>query len=143
MLGTHIMTTVYSYRLLILETYLDMLGHVNHATYLTLLEEARWDLLTKNGHGLKKIMETGFAPTILEVNIRYLKEIRLREEIIIETQLISFSGKIGRLNQRMLRGEDICCVAEFTFGLFDLGKRKLIDPSEEWRRALGIDDSTI
>ena len=34
---------VFTYPLLIKETYLDTFGHVNNATYLTLFEEARWD----------------------------------------------------------------------------------------------------
>ncbi len=130
--------TVFTYYLIVLESYLDMLGHMNHATYLIILEEARWDLLTKNEFGLKKIMETGTAPTILEVNIRYLKEIRLREEIMIVTQLTSFKGKIGQLNQKILRDKEVCCTAEFTFGLFDLKKRKLVEPSAEWLKAIGV-----
>ncbi len=130
--------TVFIYRLIVLESYLDMLGHMNHATYLIIFEEARWDLLTKNGYGLKKIMETGTSPTILEVNIRYLKEVRLREEIVIETQLTSLKGKVGHLSQEIRRGDDVCCSAEFTFGILDLEKRKLVEPSAEWLKAIGV-----
>jgi len=132
-------TKIFTYPVIILETYLDMLGHMNNATYLTLLEEARWDLITKNGFGLKKIMATGLGPTILEIKIRYLKEIRLREEIMIETQLVSFQDKIGKIMQRMLRGEEVCCTAEFTFGILDLKERKLVLPPPEWLKAIGVE----
>ena len=49
-------STIFSYPLIIKEMDLDTFGHVNNARYLTLFEDARWDLITKNGYGLKKIL---------------------------------------------------------------------------------------
>ena len=69
---------IFTYPIIIKETYLDVYGHVNNATYLTLLEEARWEFITKNGYGLKKILEIGYGPVVLEVMMRYLKELRLK-----------------------------------------------------------------
>lgn len=132
------MNKKFQYPILIKEMYLDSFGHVNNAAYLTLLEEARWDLITKNGYGLKKILATGIGPTILEVKLQFLKEIRLREEIIIETELVSYEGKIGKILQKMIRGDEVCCVAEFLFGLFSLKERRLILPTEEWLKAVGV-----
>lgn len=123
---------------MIKETYLDTFGHVNNATYLTLLEEARWDLITKNGYGMKKIIETGLGPTILEIKLSFYKELRLREEVMIETQMISYKNKIGTLSQKIARDGEICCAAEFTIGLFDLNQRKLILPTKEWLLAVGV-----
>lgn len=131
--------TVFYYPLIIKEIYLDTFGHVNNATYLTLLEEARWDLITKNGYGLKKIQETGLGPTILEIKLSFLRELRLREKIIIETQLISYEKKIGILSQKMIRDDKICCMAEFKIGLFDTHERKLILPTKEWLNAIGFE----
>ena len=129
---------VFSYPLVIKETYLDTFGHVNNASYLTLFEEARWDIITKNGYGLKKIQETGIGPTILEVKLSFLRELRLREKIKIETKMISYEKKIGKLSQKMIRDAEICCDAEIVFGLFNLSERKLVLPTAEWLRALGI-----
>lgn len=130
---------IFSYPLLIKESHLDTFGHVNNATYLSLLEEARWDLLTKNGFGLKHIQATGIGPTILEIKLNFSKEIRLRENIIIETQITSYEKKIAKLVQKMIRDGEVCCEAEFTFGLFSLTERKLILPTPEWLRAIGIE----
>ena len=110
---------------------------MNNATYLTLFEEARWELITKNNYGLTRIKETGLGPTILEAKIRYLRELKVRDEIVIETQLISYEKKIAKLTQKMLRGKEECCVADFTFALFDLKQRKLVLPTADWLRALG------
>lgn len=129
---------IFNYSLIIKETYLDTFGHVNNAAYLTLFEEARWDLITKNGYGLKKIQETGIGPTILEIKLSFLKEIRLRETITIETQMLSYEKKIGVLSQKMIRDGEICCNAEFYIGLFDLAQRKLILPTPEWLYAVGL-----
>lgn len=129
---------IFSYPLMIKETYLDTFGHVNNATYLTLLEEARWDLITKNSYGLKQIQETGLGPTILEIKLIFLKELRLREKIIIESKMISYERKIGRLSQKMIRDGEVCCDAEFVIGLFNLTERKLVLPTAEWLYAVGV-----
>lgn len=128
------------YPLIITEGHLDTFGHVNNAAYLTLFEQARWDLITKNGYGLKKIQEIRLGPTILEIKLRFLKELRLREKITIETQFISYEKKIGKLSQKMLRDDEVCCEAEFVIGLFDLVERKLILPTQEWLYAVGIEN---
>lgn len=133
---------VFYYPLLIKEQYLDSFGHVNNAAYLTLFEEARWDLITKNGYGLKKIQETGIGPTILEIKLSFLKEVRLRDDIIIETEAISYNKKIGVIQQRMVRGGEICCTGDFVIGLFSLRERKLIMPTPEWLQAVGINEIT-
>lgn len=130
---------IYNYPILIKETYLDLYGHVNNATYLTLFEEARWDFVNRNGYGFNEIKKTGLGPIILEISIRYLKELRLREEIIIQTTTLSYDKKIGKLEQKMIRGKEECCVASFTIGLFNLKERKLVLPTKEWLNAIGIE----
>lgn len=130
--------TVFTYPITIREHHLDTFGHVNNATYLSILEEARWELITQNGYGLSYIRETGLGPTILEINIKFLKELRLREEITIQSQLISYEGKIGKIVQKMLRNGEECCVAEFTIGLFSVKERKLVLPTPEWLKAIGL-----
>ena len=128
---------VFKYPTLIKEVYLDVYGHVNNAMYLTLFEEARWDLTYKNGWGLKRILDKGVGPVILEVHIKYLRELKLRDEIVIESQMMTYDRKIGRLSQKMMRNGEVCCSAEFVMGLFDLKERKLIEPTEEWLEVIG------
>jgi thioesterase-3 len=129
---------IFTYPLTIIESHLDAFSHVNNATYLMLLEQARWDLITKNGFGLERIMKSGVGPTILEITIRFLKELRLRENIIIETELVSYVNKIGVLNQRIMRSGEVCCEAVFKIGLFDLAERALILPTKAWLEAIGV-----
>ncbi len=127
------------YDILITETHLDTFEHMNNATYLKIFEEARWDLLTKNGYGLTEIQKNKQGPIVIEINIKFKKEIKNREAIKIETYCTEYVGKVGKLVQRMInqKGEE-CCLFEMTFGLFDLKTRKLIEPTPEWRKAIGI-----
>ena len=131
-------STVYSYPLRILESHLDTFGHVNNAAYLVICEEARWDLLTKNGYGMEKIQSSRIGPTILEIKINFLKELKLRDEIVIETRILSYNKKIGVLEHRILRGQEVCCTAEMLLALFDLNTRKIIAPTPEWLHGIGV-----
>jgi acyl-CoA thioester hydrolase len=54
---------------LIRESHLDTFGHVNNATYLSLFEQARWDLIEAGGYGLRVIRQTGLGPVVLEAKI--------------------------------------------------------------------------
>jgi thioesterase-3 len=130
---------VHSYPLIILESHLDTFGHVNNATYLQLFEEARWEMITANGYGLKRVQETGLGPIILEVQIRFGRELRLRQKVTIKTRISSYSRKLAVISQEIVNEENqLCCKAEFKFGIFDLKERKLTIPTNEWLHALGI-----
>lgn len=124
------------YRRQILEHDLDAYGHVNNATYLTLFEEARWDLVTPKGCGFEHIQQSKKGPIILEVNIRYLRELKLRQWITIETELLDYQNKIGSVKQQILLEDNkVATEAIIKFGLFDLTTRKLIEPTPEWQNA--------
>lgn len=130
--------TTFKYEVQIKERHLDTFGHVNNATYLELLEEARWEFLYAEGIDLKSIHASGIGPIILECHIKFLKELRLRQAIIIESQMISFENKIGVMRQDILDEQgNVCSEAKLTIGVFDMSLRKLILPPEQWRLALG------
>lgn len=131
--------TVAEYPYLIKEKELDSFGHVNNAAYLVLFEEARWETITARGYGLKKVHELKIGPVILELNLKFKREVANREKVVIKTGVLKHAGKISTLRQVMLnsKGEE-ACVAEFVIGLFDLNARKLIDYTPEWNAALGL-----
>ena len=130
--------SVHTYEVAIHERHLDTFGHVNNAFYLDLFEEARWDLITGNGYGLAEVQRLKIGPTIVEINLRFVKEIKNRERITIKSWLESYVRKIGKLRQQMINPEgELCCDAMFVMGLFDLQARKLIEPSPAWLTALG------
>jgi acyl-CoA thioester hydrolase len=131
--------TTFHYEFQVLETHLDTFGHMNHATYLTVFEQARWEFINERGYGLREIMQHQVGPTILELSIKYKRELRLRDRIRIESVCTEWSGKIGRVKQKMInqKGEE-CAEIDLIFGVFDLQKRKLVQAPEAWLHAIGV-----
>jgi len=136
--------SVQEYPLVIREQHLDTFGHVNNAKYLEILEEARWDLITRNGYGLAEVIRRRIGPTILEISLKFQRELKNRQPIVIRTWMDSYAGKIGRVRQE-IRDPDgnLFCEALFMIGLFDLDARKLILPTPEWLRALGLTEGDL
>ena len=128
----------FHYKFTVLESHLDTFGHMNHATYLQIFEQARWEFITERGYGLKEIAKYQIGPTILEAKIRYMRELRLREEVTIESVCPPFTGKVGVVHQTMFNsdGKEAATI-ELSIGLFDMQKRKLISPTPEWLHAIG------
>jgi acyl-CoA thioester hydrolase len=130
---------VFTYETVVRETQLDAFGHMNHARYLEVFEDARWDLINRAGYGLERIEATGLGPVILEVRVRYRRELRAGQKIRVRTRCVGYAGKIGHLEQRMLDGEGAeACTAEILIGLWDVKARRLVPPTREWLRAIGV-----
>lgn len=133
---------VAGYQIVVREALVDSLGHMNNAAYLSLFEEARWEYITSRGFGFKEIQKLRQGPVILEVNLKFLREIRLREKITITLELVDYPGKVGRLRQQMLKEDgSVAAEAVFTFGLFDMQARKLIEPTPQWAHAVDFKPS--
>lgn len=126
-----------SYELVIKEHHLDTFGHVNNAIYLQLFEEARWEFITSRGYGLQEVMKYKKGPVILEANIKFLKELKLREMIKITFEALPTKSKIIQIKQQMIKSNgDVSSELLVTVGFFDLVERKLISPTEEWLKVL-------
>jgi acyl-CoA thioester hydrolase len=128
------------HEVIIREQHLDAYGHVNNAAYMVLFEEARWEWITPNGFGAKRVQEIQYGPVLLEATIRFKREIKLREKIRISTILKEQKGLLSYIFQEMIK-EDGQIGAEGTFvlALFDLKARKLMKPTPEWKHALGLE----
>lgn len=133
-----VLSKVHEYVVLIIERHLDTFGHVNNATYLDLFEAARWDWITGNGFGLERIRELQQGPTVLEANLRFKREIKNRQRIVIRTWVESYEGKICVVMQEMCdEAGELCCEGRFVCALFDLRARRLLAPTADWLAAVG------
>ena len=121
------------------QAYIDVFGHLNHAKYLDLFEEARWDLISSHGYGLKEIQTHRKGPVILEASIRYKKELKAFEKITIFTYAQKPTKKIGKIYQEMKNDAtgEVCATIDLLYGLMDLNLRKLIQPTSEWVKGIG------
>lgn len=129
----------FTYSCTVRDTHIDAFGHVNNAAYLQLFEEARWDIIASNGYGMKEIQEHQQGPVILEVTLKYRKEILPNQTIRIDSHCIMKSERIYIVQQQMFNdNNDLCSEAVFTGALFDLKKRKIIPPTKIWLKAIGF-----
>lgn len=127
----------HQYRTQIRERHLDSFGHVNNAQYMVLFEEARWEMITSRGYGLKQVHESKIGTVILSCSIKFKRELSVRDWITIETELVTVEKKIGTIRHRILKDDGkIAAEAEYQMGCFDLNERKLIAPTEAWLRAV-------
>ncbi|MGZ3789555.1 MAG: acyl-CoA thioesterase [Bacteriovorax sp.] len=134
---------IYEYEKIILEHHLDTFGHVNNAIYLSIYEEARWDFITKNGLGLKEILESKVGPVLLDLQLTFKSELNNRDKIKIITQARSEMRNkyVMVLDQKILKENGkVASTITLSVGMMDLNARKLISPSAEWLKALGIEE---
>ncbi len=77
---------------------------------------------------------------ILEVSLRFLREVRNRQHVLVRSYLDSYEGKIGRMTQLLIDdAEQVCCEGKFVIAQWNTHERKLILPTPEWRRAIGLE----
>lgn len=121
------------------ETYLDAFGHVNHAKYLELYEQARWDWMASYQLSLKDIHRLQVGPVILNVNLDYRREVLARQTLRIYTRVADYQKKIFTLSQEMrLPNDEVASTLKITGGMMDLKARKLVMPPEIWLNAFGL-----
>jgi YbgC/YbaW family acyl-CoA thioester hydrolase len=129
----------FEYKVLIKESHLDSYRHVNNATYVQLYEEARWEFLNQMGYGFEHIHETQQGPVVLDITVKYRKELNNREVVTIRSYDFFVRGKILKLKHQMIKENgDIASEAELTFGYMDLEKRKLMLPPKQWLEEFGL-----
>lgn len=129
----------FEFEFIVSEDLLDEYGHVNNAHYLALYEKARWNILEQSELGADTIKKNNIGPIILEVTIRFRKELLEGQKIRIETTSRRKNDKIFYFDQKMINEDgEIASKALFTAALFDLTKRKMIRADEKWLKAFGF-----
>ncbi len=121
------------------EADLDVFGHVNNANYLKLYEQARWDFINKNNYGLDKIQADRKGPVLLEVHLKFRRELKTGHRILVLSQCQKIENKFMALRQVMIRDDlKLSSEAIFLIGFFDLDSRKLIQATPDWLSAVGF-----
>ena len=79
--------------------HIDHFGHVNHARYLELLEEARWRYLEENNL-VEPIHRIGAFHVVAKVVIQYRRGVGMGEILRVETQIEGCSAHSFRVGQK-------------------------------------------
>lgn len=109
---------------------LDSFGHVNNAVYLQYAEEAKWSFFAQSG-ALDVIKKRGLFPVVMENNIRYIHELKLHDDVRIET-LWTTKGKILNFKHTLYSETDstVSCIIKGKV-IFADSSRILYDIPEE------------
>lgn len=111
---------------------MDPYGHVNHAMYLTYLEQGRAEALEAAGLPLDRVAREGFQFVITELTAKYLVAATAKEPIVVETTIGALRRVSGVWSQRIVSpdGATVYLTAELRAGITDRSGRPTKPP--EW-----------
>lgn len=113
-----------TYRLTVRGYELDSFGHVNNSVYLQYAETALWNYFKVNGL-LNVIVEEGLFPVVLESTQRYIHELKLLDEVRIDTEL-SCSGGIVNYKHNIINTNTGVIACRVTGKLAYVNKDRMI-----------------
>ncbi len=73
----------------------DMVGVVWHGHYLRYLENARWALMNRLDYGLDRMLASGHAWPIVDLQARYLKPARFGERLRARASLVEWEHRLA------------------------------------------------
>jgi acyl-CoA thioester hydrolase len=131
------MTFDHEYRTQIESRHIDGYGHVNNAVYLQLFEQARWDWIDLGGGSRDLVKEIGVGPVVVEIQLRFSRELLEGEKIAIRSARETPLGKTYWMNQIIYKEDGmIACKARFRLAFINIHKRIITDPHPRWVEVL-------
>lgn len=106
-------------------TEIDIMGHVNNAKYLEYMEWSREDWYNQIGLPFDAFSELGIGTVTVNINIDYLKELRLGQAITITTEPVR-KGNTSFVLKHEIHNEqnELVTTALVTGVIIDFEKRK-------------------
>lgn len=118
-------------------TDIDVIGHVNNAKYLEYMEWARFDWIWQLGFTLDELKRRAIMPVVVNININYRKELRMREEVYAITTALGVKEKSFVIRHELFNIHDeLVADADVTMVMIDANTRRSILLPEELREAL-------
>ena len=73
----------------------DMVGVVWHGHYLRYLENARWALMNRLDYGLERMIASGYAWPIVDLQARYVKPARFGDRLRARATLVEWEHRLA------------------------------------------------
>ena len=108
----------------------DQMGVVNHASYVTWLEECRIELLRVLGVSYRELEQSGVMMPVTELNIRYRRSLRFDDLATCETTAIVKGPSRVLFSTVIKNGAVVCAEAEVTVASVGRDGRPLRIPPE-------------
>ena len=90
----------------------DAGGIVYHANHLKYAERARTEMIAASGLRHAQVMEQGAAIVVKALKIDYLAPLRLEQEVVVKSRVLSMGNASCVLAQEICRGADVCARLE-------------------------------
>jgi acyl-CoA thioester hydrolase len=138
------MNEAFSVRIRVRGYELDTQGHLNWAEYLHYAEHARWEFLAAAGITQDSLLATGFGPVVLDVSVRFRRELRGGDEVDVSCAFVFEGGKTFKIVQDFSRPDGrVAASLSSTSGLLDLRERRLMDDPDKHFRALATNPAAM
>jgi acyl-CoA thioester hydrolase len=92
--------------------HIDYHGHVNNIVYIQWLEQARVQLLVEAGFAPQNARDHGVALVLMESHVRFLRSVRLSDNVVIETWFSVLNHLRAELQFRIFAGGILVASAE-------------------------------
>jgi acyl-CoA thioester hydrolase len=113
-----------SYKLTVRGYELDSFGHVNNSVYLQYAETALWNFFKVHGL-LATMVDEGLFPVIMESTQRYIHELRMLDEVRIDTE-VTCSGGIVSYRHKIINEATGLVSCKVTGKLVYVNKERII-----------------
>ena len=113
--------------------HLDGFGHVNHARYIELMEEARWDYFDVHQDVKEILHQGGIGHATVNININYRNEARLADVLRIETCVKCATRSSMTFEQKIYLDASDALAAEATVTnvFFRMANREVLAMSDD------------
>ncbi|MED1915050.1 thioesterase family protein [Bacillus thuringiensis] len=128
------------YHLTVRSTDIDVIGHVNNAKYLEYMEWARFEWIWEQGFTLDELRRRAIMPVVVNININYRKELKMREEVTAITTVIKVGEKSFVIRQELYNAADVLVAdADVTMVMIDANTRQSISLPVELKETLLVE----
>ena len=128
------------YSLTVRSTDIDVIGHVNNAKYLEYMEWARFEWIWQKGYTLDELKRRAIMPVVVNININYRKELKMREEVVALTDVIKVGEKSFVIRQALYNAADVLVAdADVTMVMIDANTRQSISLPAELKESLLVE----
>lgn len=119
----------------------DIVGHVNHATFLRMLERARWHSLEqKMSH--REFLDSGLFAIVRHVEISYESQALPGDDLVIRTGLSEIGNTSFKVQQEIRNARnEVVCVAKVAYVAVGPDRRPIRVP-EDWRTMFSAWDAS-
>jgi len=105
--------------------WLDYLGHVNYLEYQRVADLATDALWLELSGGRDLAARQGAEYAIVDLQVRYHRELGLGDRIQVETRVIGYDAKRIAVRHEVKRGAETCCTIAFVGLSFHLSDRRV------------------